>query len=165
MRRPCWTKGRSTRPPLLRAWAQVCLTQPARKRGRRVRVVDTAAFMPLLHSPLLGPLSLPKMAFSSPLPPGQQWSSSKTQVKGPHLQEALSGVPGRLQFPAHLALRSQGSSLSLQPSAWYRPRPSAKVKSKLVKVSEDRSSGCRGLPVSRIMGRSLPLAEPRRPHP
>lgn len=38
-RQPCWTRGRSIRPPLLPAWAQVCLAHPAGKGGGWVRVV------------------------------------------------------------------------------------------------------------------------------
>lgn len=91
--------------------------------------------MPLLHSPLLGPLSLPKMAFSSPLPPGQRWSSSKTQVKGPHLQEALSGVPGRLQFPAHSLLGPEIPRVFLVSAAKRLVQTRAQCKSQ-VQVGE-----------------------------
>lgn len=110
-----WTRGHGRVGQGEEAFAQVPHTHGLRwvwltlqvKGGRGVRTTArgteakaaTAAFVPRYHGPSLRPLSLPPMAVSSLCPPGQRLSTSKTQVKGPHLQKA-SNVPGRSQFPA-----------------------------------------------------------------
>lgn len=99
-----WTRGHGRVGQGEEAFTQVPHTHGLRcvwltlqvKGGRGVRTAErgteakaaTAAFIPGYHSPLLRLPSLPPMAFSSPCPPGQQLSTSKTQVKGPHLQKA-----------------------------------------------------------------------------
>ena len=73
------------------------------------------AFTPLLHGPMLGPLSLPEMAFS-PLPPAHNRHLLKPGERAPlpgsplwcSKQDAVS-----CSLTLFLTSRPQGSSLSL----------------------------------------------------
>lgn len=123
----CTGSGVSGSPCRKGRWVRVV-------RGDRGRPCPSYLYAPA-PQPLLGPLSSPEMAFSSPLPPGQQWSSSKTQIKGPHLQEALSGVPGRLLFPAHSRLGPKIPRVFLVPVAKCLVKTQAQCKSQ-VQVGE-----------------------------